>query len=106
MENKKQRFIVVGDHPISAKSDRVFSGKNAEALAYVYASRLRDRGFENVKVKEAMDKEKLIEICRKLTDALERIRPVPERLLKKIPVRNLDEILAECDDALKTANDL
>ena len=53
MENKKQRFIVTGDHPTMARPDQVFSGKNAEALAYVYASRLRERGFENVKVKEA-----------------------------------------------------
>ena len=34
-------------------------------------------------------------------DALERIYPVPLKLLKKQPVINLDEILAECDNALK-----
>lgn len=32
--------------------------------------------------------------------ALERIRPIPERILRKLPVRNLDEILVECDSVL------
>lgn len=37
----------------------------------------------------------------KLRDALERIRPVPEKLLRQQPVVCLDEILCEADAALE-----
>jgi len=33
-------------------------------------------------------------------DALNRIRPVPESLLRGEPVKDLDETLAECDQVL------
>jgi len=35
-----------------------------------------------------------------LQSALDRIRPVPERILRGIPVRDLAETLAEADSAL------
>lgn len=38
-------------------------------------------------------------------DALKRLRPVPERVLRGEPVRNLDEILSECDTALAIGED-
>lgn len=41
---------VVGDHPIMRRPDKVFRGENAEARAKVYASVLRDQGYENVTV--------------------------------------------------------
>ena len=34
-------------------------------------------------------------------DALDRIRPVPAMIQNRLPVRNLDEIYAECDRAMK-----
>lgn len=34
-------------------------------------------------------------------DALSRLRTVPERLINDMPIRDLDEILAECDKALE-----
>jgi len=37
-------------------------------------------------------------------DMLARIRPVPEYLIKGVPVRDLDEILSACDEVLKIAN--
>lgn len=39
----------------------------------------------------------------KLREALERIRPIPERILRGIPVRDLSETLAEVDAALAAA---
>ena len=43
---------------------------------------------------------------RALLSALERIRPVPERLLRRVPVACLDEVLAECDAAIAKAEEL
>lgn len=34
-------------------------------------------------------------------DALNKIRPIPETILRGKPVKNLDEILLECDKALE-----
>lgn len=34
-------------------------------------------------------------------DAIKRIRPIPEQILRNVPVRDLDEILAECDKVLE-----
>ena len=34
-------------------------------------------------------------------DALSRLRTVPERLINDMPIRDLDEILAECDKVLE-----
>ena len=36
----------------------------------------------------------------RLLAVLGRIRPVPERILRGVPVRDLDETLAECDAAI------
>ena len=36
----------------------------------------------------------------KVKDALSRLRPVPEALLRGAPVKDLDEVLAECDSVL------
>lgn len=38
-------------------------------------------------------------------DALKRVRPVPEAMLRGNPVRDLDEILAECDSVLSVGED-
>lgn len=37
----------------------------------------------------------------KMKDALSRLRTVPERLINEIPIRDLDEILSECDKVLE-----
>jgi len=34
-------------------------------------------------------------------DALHRLRPVPEAILRNQPIKDLDETLAECDEALE-----
>ncbi len=36
----------------------------------------------------------------KLKDALGRLRPIPEQLIRNQPVKDLDETLLECDAAL------
>lgn len=46
------------------------------------------------------------EVFYKAKDALERIYPVPKRLLSKTPVRNLEEILTECESVLKIGDKL
>lgn len=65
-------------------------------------ARLRD--FENVTVGDARVAADRIEALTKERDALRsalgRIRPVPERILRGIPVRDLAETLAEADSAL------
>ena len=72
-------------------------------------ARLRD--FEKVTVGDARDAadriEQLVATNEALTkerdalrSALGRIRPVPERILRGIPVRDLAETLAEADSAL------
>lgn len=38
-------------------------------------------------------------------DALQRIRPVPAKLFLGTPIRDLDEILSECDSILKLGAD-
>ena len=43
---------------------------------------------------------------RELLAALERIRPVPERILERLPVACLDEVLAGCDRAISRAEAL
>lgn len=40
------------------------------------------------------------EAFHRAVDALELIRPIPERILLNKPVRNLDEILLECDGVI------
>jgi hypothetical protein len=67
--------------------------------------RLRDtcRGGETCKcsLNEAADRiEALTKERNALRSALNRIRPIPERILRGIPVRDLAETLAEADSAL------
>ena len=42
----------------------------------------------------------------KMKDALSRIRPVPEKMIWGKSIRDLDEILAECDKALELGDNL
>ena len=49
----------------------------------------------------AMDNAKQAMEIERLREALEILRPIPERLLVGKPVRNLDEILLEVGKALK-----
>ena len=54
-----------------------------------------------VATKEAADRiEALTKERNALRSALNRIRPIPERILRGIPVRDLAETLAEADSAL------
>ncbi|MCK5020116.1 MAG: hypothetical protein KAS32_23885 [Candidatus Peribacteraceae bacterium] len=34
-------------------------------------------------------------------DALQRIRPVPEQIIRQVPIKDLDETLSECDNVLQ-----
>jgi len=45
--------------------------------------------------------DKLTDRIKELESALQRIRPVPAMLIAGKSVRNLDEILLECDKALQ-----
>ena len=47
-------FCVVGDHPVMRRPDKSFSGENAQARAKVYASVLKDQGYENIKIEELL----------------------------------------------------
>ena len=66
--------------------------------------RLRDKHCcesPNCNCDEAADRiEALTKERDALRSALSRIRPVPERILRGIPVRDLAETLAEADSAL------
>jgi hypothetical protein len=60
---------------------------------------LRDLPF--LRAPEAADRiEALTKERNALRSALNRIRPIPERILRGIPVRDLAETLAEADSAL------
>ena len=54
-----------------------------------------------VTVDEGYAAEQWAEAFYKAKDALARIRPVPEKMIQGKPVRDLDEILAECDKVLE-----
>jgi ParB-like chromosome segregation protein Spo0J len=62
------------------------------------------RGYANAMEAERKLHEDRIEALTKernaLRSALNRIRPIPERILRGIPVRDLAETLAEADSAL------
>ena len=45
-------FLVIGNHPVMRRPDKVFRGDNARGRAYVYASVLTDQGYENVGVEK------------------------------------------------------
>jgi hypothetical protein len=66
--------------------------------------RLRDKHCcesPNCNCDEAADRiEALTKERNALRSALNRIRPIPERILRGIPVRDLAETLAEADSAL------
>jgi hypothetical protein len=59
-----------------------------------------DDGYAELSVAAADRIEALTKERNALRSALNRIRPIPERILRGIPVRDLAETLAEADSAL------
>lgn len=49
------KYLVMGDHPIFKRPDRVFVGEDANNRAEEYANELRKYNFENVEVRVIYD---------------------------------------------------
>jgi hypothetical protein len=49
------KYLVIGDHPIFKRPDRVFVGEDADIKAEEYADELRKYNYENVEMRVIYD---------------------------------------------------